>query len=100
MIIYSAKTLFVQEMLLITPLLSAFEFVQIMATFGCENFEDFVGICFIRIGYVFVFRVLFDPVIHNVGIYKKRLYKWIKSKSENDDFYEKFLPYFKENSKT
>ena len=87
-------------MLLIAPILSAFEFVQVMAIYGTKDFNEFVWAYMWRILCIALQRIFLDPTIHNIQIYKKRLLKWLLKKSEDDDFYDKFLKFFDSDDKS
>ena len=48
---------------------------------------------------MFIFKIILDTKIHNLHVYKKKIYQWLKKKAEIDDFYERFLAYFKKPDK-
>lgn len=94
LIIYALKTFIIKEMLLITPILAGYEFIQLINLFGCRSYKTFVIVHFARMAIILLFRVLLDPIVHNIQIYKKRIYRWLMKKAEQDDFYERFVNYF------
>lgn len=86
-------------MLLVVPLLAAFEYVQLYDLFSSSSVFSFIQVNIFRIFFVAALRVFIDPLLHNFQVYRRRIFKWLKNKAEHDDFYEKFLPYFKHESK-
>lgn len=46
-----------------------------------------------------LFRILINPFIHNLSMFKSKIYTWLKKKSEIDDGYEKYLKWFESEDK-
>lgn len=94
LVIWAGKNYLIKEMLLVAPILTGYEFIQLMVLHGAKDMTTFIIANVFRVICVALARIFQDPTIHNLQIYKKKMHKWLLRKAEDDEFYDKFLKLF------
>jgi hypothetical protein len=93
LIIWFLKSYMLKEMLLVAPILSAFELIQVISLHS-KNLDYYYQLNVYRLLMISLFRIIIDPFINSMRIYKQKLRRYLKKKAEIDEHYEKYLKYF------
>lgn len=97
LIIWFLKNYLLQELLLVAPILSAFELIQVISLHS-QNLDYYYQLNVYRLLMISLFRIIIDPFINSLRIYKQKLGRYLEKKAEIDEKYVKYLKYFKSNS--
>ena len=97
LIIWFLKSYLLKEMLLVAPILSAFELIQVISLHS-KNLDYYYQLNVYRLLMISLFRIIIDPFINSMRIYKQKLYRFLQKKAEIDEQYEKYLKYFSGNT--
>jgi len=90
-LLFTVKLLLLKEVVLASPLLVVFEFVQVMNLFSCRGVFEFFYFWAYRMFWVVVFRVVVEPVIFNPQRFVIIARNYLKRKAQNDDKFERYL---------
>ena len=93
LIIWFLKSYMLKEMLLVAPILSAFELIQVISLHS-KNLDYYYQLNVYRLLMISLFRIIIDPFINSMRIYKQKFRRYLKKKAEIDEHYEKYLKYF------
>lgn len=77
-----------QETLLISPIISAFEIIQFITVMASATFESFIFSYLIRMSLLIGLRTYIDPIIKNFRYFVNKLNLWLISKNQK---FERFL---------
>jgi hypothetical protein len=97
LIIWFLKSYLLKEMLLVAPILSAFELIQVISLHS-KNLDYYYQLNVYRLLMISLFRIIIDPFINSMRIYKQKLRRKLQKKAEIDEQYEKYLKYFRDDS--
>ena len=70
-----------QETLLISPIIGAFEIIQFVTVMASATFESFIFSYLIRMSLLIGLRTYIDPIIKNIQYFMNKLNLWLISKS-------------------
>ena len=97
LIIWFLKSYLLKEMLLVAPILSAFELIQVISLHS-KNLDYYYQLNVYRLLMISLFRIIIDPFINSMRIYKQKLRRILQKKAEIDEQYRKYLKYFTDDS--
>lgn len=90
-LLFTVKLLLLKEVVLASPILVVFEFVQVMNLFSAKGLFELFYFWLYRMFWVVVFRVLVEPVVFNSQRFLTIARNYLKKKAQNDDRYERYL---------
>jgi len=81
-----------QETLLISPIIAAFEIIQFVTVMASVTFESFIFSYLIRLSLLIGLRTYIDPIIKNINYFLNKLNLWLSSKHPGlERFLKKYI---------
>ena len=97
LIIWFLKSYLLKEMLLVAPILSAFELIQFISLHS-KNLDYYYQLNVYWVLMISLFRIIIDHFINSMRIYKQKLGRILQKKGEINEQYENYLKYFSDDS--